>query len=75
VGAPIVVGFGVLALVGLALVGLGALRRSRLLVAVGAALLLALAGLWMLGLPGAALGAVALGPLLRGRAGGSAVDP
>lgn len=66
-GDVTVVAFGVLTLVGLALVGFGALRRARIPLVIGGALLLALAGTWMLGLPGAAVGVVALGFLKRGR--------
>jgi len=72
VGDVTVVAFGVLTLVGLALVGFGALRRSRILLVVGGAILLALAGTWMLGLPGAAVGVVALGFWRRGRSDVSA---
>jgi hypothetical protein len=56
VGDVTVVAFGVLTLVGLALVGFGALRRARILLVAGSGLLLALAGAWTLGLPGAAVG-------------------
>ena len=66
-GDAIVIGFGVLTLVGCVLVGLGTFRRARILLVAGGALLLALAGAWMLGLPGAAVGVVALGFLRRGR--------
>ena len=65
-GEVTVVALGVLTLVGLVLVGFGALRRARTLLVVGGALLLALASTWMLGLPGAAVGVVALGFLKRG---------
>jgi len=57
-GDVTVVAFGVLA---------GALRRARIPLVIGSALLLALAGTWMFGLPGAAVGVVALGFLKRGR--------
>lgn len=66
-GDVTVVAFGVLTLVGLALVGFGALRRTRILLAAGSGLLLALAGAWTLGLPGAAVGMVALVFLRRRR--------
>ncbi len=59
-GDVTVVVFGVLALVGLALAGFGALRRTRILLVLGGGLLLALAGAWAIGLPGAALGLLAL---------------
>ena len=52
--------FGVLALLGLVLVGIGAVRGTRLPLAAGSGLLLVLAGAWVLGLPGIALGLVAL---------------
>lgn len=61
-----VVAFGVVTLVGLAMVGFGALRRVRPMLVVGAALLLAVTGAWTIGLVGAALGLVAL-PFLRRR--------
>ena len=67
VGDVTVVAFGVLTLVGLALVGFGALRRARILLVAGSGLLLALAGAWTIGLPGAAVGLVALGFLRRRR--------
>jgi hypothetical protein len=67
VGDVTVVAFSVLTLVGLALVGFGALRRTRILLAAGSGLLLALAGAWTLGLPGAAAGIVALVFLRRRR--------
>ena len=64
-----VVAFGGLALAGLALVGLGALRGARVPVVVGSGLLLALAGLWTLGLYGALVGVIALAFVKRSRAG------
>ena len=64
-----VVAFGGLALAGLALVGLGALRGARGPVVVGSGLLLALAGLWTLGLYGALVGVIALAFVKRSRAG------
>jgi hypothetical protein len=66
VGDVTVVAFGIVALIGLALVGFGALRRVRTLVIAGAALLLGLAGSWVLGLPGGVLGLVPLAFLRRG---------
>ncbi len=59
-GDVTVVAFGVVTLVGLTLIGFGALRRVRTLLIVGAALLLAAAGAWVLGPPGAALSVAAL---------------
>jgi hypothetical protein len=64
--------FGGLTLVGLALVGFGVLRRSRILLIGGSGVMLAIAGAWMLGLLGAAVGAVALGFLRRKRSDVSA---
>jgi hypothetical protein len=61
VGDVTAVAFGVLTLVGLTLIGFGAVRRARSLVVVGSGLLLALAGAWVFGLPGAALGVLAIG--------------
>ena len=66
-GDVTVVAFGLVALIGLALVGFGALRRLRTLMILGTALLLGLAGAWALGLPGGALGLIALAFLRRGR--------
>jgi hypothetical protein len=68
VGDVTVVACGVLAVLGLALVCFGAVRRSRTLVVAGVALLLGLAGAWTLGLYGAVLGLVAFALLRRGRA-------
>lgn len=65
-------GFGVLSLAGLALLGVGALRRSRNLLALGGGWMLALGGAWIVGLPGAALGLIALGFLRRDRPDASA---
>ena len=57
-----------LALVGFTLAAIGALRRVPILRAAGTALLVGLAGAWIVGLPGAALGVVALVIFLaRGR--------
>jgi hypothetical protein len=60
VGDITVAAFGVLALLGLGLVGIGAVRRARLPLVAGGGLLLALVGAWVIGLPGIALGLVAL---------------
>lgn len=59
-GDVTVTAFAVLALLGLVLVGVGAVRGARIPLAAGTGLLLALAGAWMVGLPGVALGLVAL---------------
>jgi hypothetical protein len=56
-----VAAFGALALLGLALVGFGAVRRARIPLVAGRGLLLTFAGAWVVGLPGVALGVVALG--------------
>ena len=55
-----------LAIVGLALVLLGAVRRAANLMVVGAAILLAIAGAWVLGPAGVLVGLLALGFLQRG---------
>jgi hypothetical protein len=68
VGEATVIGFGVLALAGLLLVGMGALRRRRVLVLAGSAVLLGLAGAWVVGLPGVLAGVLPLGFLRRGSA-------
>jgi len=60
VGDVAVTAFGVLALLGLLLAGVGVVRGARLPLVAGTGLLLALAGAWVIGLPGAALGLVAL---------------
>ena len=59
-GDVAVTAFGVLALLGLLLAGVGVVRGARLPLVAGTGLLLALAGAWVIGLPGAALGLVAL---------------
>ena len=59
--------FGLLALVGLLLVGFGTTRRSRLLLVLGGALLLALVGAWIVGPPAAAIGLVPFAFLRRRR--------
>jgi glucose dehydrogenase len=51
------------------LVGIGAVRRARLPLVAGGGLLLALAGAWVIGLPGVALGLVALAFWRRRRSG------
>ncbi len=68
-GDVTVVAFAALAVVGLALVGWGGLRGVRLPLMLGWGLLLALAGVWVVGPPGAALGAVPLAFARRRRAG------
>jgi hypothetical protein len=60
VGDLTVAAFGVLTSLGLVLVGIGAVRRARLPLVAGGGLLLALAGAWVIGLPGVALGLIAL---------------
>ena len=78
-GHVTLVAFGLLTLVGLILTGVGTIRRSRLLLVFGGALLLALVGAWIVGLPAAAIGLVpfafvrrrgAATPSGRGRADG-----
>lgn len=64
-GDVTVTAFAVLALLGLALAGVGLVRGARIPLVVGAGLLLALAGAWVGGLPGVALGLVALACLRR----------
>ena len=59
-GDVTVTAFGILALIGLVLVGVGAVRGARIPLVAGAGLLLALGGAWVVGLPGAALGLIAL---------------
>lgn len=55
-GDVAVVAFGGLGLAGLALVGLGALRGAPVPLVFGSGLLVALAGLWTLGLYGTLVG-------------------
>jgi hypothetical protein len=59
--------FGLLALLGLALVGFGFLKRARNPLVAGGALLLALTGAWIAGLLGAVLGLIPLAFLRRSR--------
>lgn len=59
-GEVTVTAFGILALLGLVLVGIGAVRGARIPLVAGTGLLLAIAGAWVVGLPGVALGLVAL---------------
>lgn len=66
-GDVTVAAFVVLTTAALALVGFGFFRRARAPVVAGAALLVSLAGAWVVGLPGAAAGLVALPFLRRGR--------
>jgi homoserine acetyltransferase len=68
VGDVTVVAFAALAFIGLALVGWGALRGARLPLVIGGSLLLALACAWVVGLPGAVLGAIPLAFARRKRA-------
>jgi hypothetical protein len=62
--------FGLLALLGLGLVGFGSIRSSRKPIVAGVALLTSLAGAWIVGLPGVALGLIALA-FWRGRSSAS----
>lgn len=64
-GEVTVVAYAALALVGISLVGVGAVRRSRGALVAGAALLMALLGAWTIGLPGLALGVIPLAFLKR----------
>lgn len=66
-GEVVVFAYGVAALVGLALLAVGAFRRSRTAMVVGSAILLALAGAWTLGPTGALAGVIALGFWRPGR--------
>lgn len=66
-GDVTVAAFGVLALAGLSFLLFGAFARSRNVMVAGAALLLGLCGAWVAGLPGAAVGLVALVFLRRQR--------
>lgn len=66
-GDVTVVVFGVLTLLGLALLGAGVVRRARFLLVAGGGLLLALAGAWVLGFPGVVLGVLAFAFLWRKR--------
>ena len=59
-GDVTVTAFGILALLGLVLVGVGAVRGARIPLVAGAGLLLALGGAWVVGLPGVALGLIPL---------------
>ena len=59
-GSITVAGFLGLALLGLLLLGAGVYRRARPLIAAGSAILLALGGAWLFGLPGAAASLIAL---------------
>jgi hypothetical protein len=60
VGDVTVTAFGILALLGLVLVGVGGVRGARIPLVAGVGLLLALGGAWVVGLPGVALGLIAL---------------
>jgi hypothetical protein len=71
VGKVTVALFGLLALLGLALVGFGSFQRARNSIVAGGALLISVAGAWMVGLPGAALGLIVLA-FLRRRSGANA---
>lgn len=65
-GPPVVIGFGVLAAIGLIMLAVGLFRGARTMGVLGAAVLLALAGSWVFGLPGIAAGLIALVFLMRG---------
>ena len=70
-GEVVVFGFGVVALLGIALVTAGVLKRSRRVTQSGIGLLAAVAGAWIFGPPGLVLGIFAVVPLRRVRSGGS----
>jgi hypothetical protein len=55
-GFPVLVGYGILLLIGVLLLGAGAFRRSRNLLVAGAAILLAHGGLWIIGFTGMLIG-------------------
>jgi hypothetical protein len=59
-GQPIVIAFGVLAAIGLIMLAIGLFRRARTMGVLGAAVLFALSGSWVFGLPGIAAGLIAL---------------
>ena len=65
-GEITVFAFAGLALLGLVLVAFGSLRRSRIPLLAGCAMLAALIGAWVIGLPGIALGVLPLLFLTRG---------
>ena len=71
-GDVTVVAFGILAVGGLVLLGIGAFLRARALLACGAAILLGLGGAWVFGPRGALIGALALALVLPRRPGNSA---
>jgi hypothetical protein len=60
VGDVTVTAFGILALLGLVLVGVGGVRGARIPLVGGVGLSLALGGAWVVGLPGVTLGLIAL---------------
>lgn len=64
-GEILVLGFGGLSLVALALIAFGALRRSRPPLLAGCTILLALAGAWVFGPPGVLVGALPFLALLH----------
>lgn len=66
-GELTLVWFGVLAMVGLVLITIGAVRRHRSITLLGVALLAALAGLWIVGPLGLCLGGAVLVFLWIGR--------
>lgn len=73
-GDVTVAAFVVFTIAALALVGFGFFARARTPIVAGWALLVSLAGAWVVGLPGAAAGLVALLFLRRGRSGASGID-
>jgi hypothetical protein len=69
-GDMVLTGFIALAVLGVVMVVIGMLRRSRALTLAGSALLATLAGAWVIGPAGVGLGVLVLGLglALRGRA-------
>lgn len=63
-GEVTLVAFGAVTIIGLGMLLLGALRRARRWVVLGAAILLAVAGAWTIGLVGILAGVVVL-PFLK----------
>ncbi len=73
-GDVTVAAFVVLTLAALALVGFGFFTRSRIAIVAGWTILVSLAGAWVVGLPGAAAGLVALLFLRRRRSAASGIE-
>ena len=63
-GEVTLVAFGMVTIIGLGMLLVGALRRTRRWIVLGAAILLAVAGAWTIGLIGILAGVVAL-PFLK----------